>query len=62
MTSVPATRNGHLVIIGGGEDRVDDKEVLTRFVELAGGTVEAIRGTDPETADRIAAAARREMA
>lgn len=37
MNNAPAGRNGHLVIIGGGEDRVDDKEVLTRFVELAGG-------------------------
>ncbi len=32
-----AAGNGHLVIIGGGEDRVDDKEVLTRFIELCGG-------------------------
>ena len=30
-------RNGHLVIIGGGEDRVDDKDVLARFIELCGG-------------------------
>lgn len=30
-------RNGHLVIVGGGEDRVDDKEILAKFVELAGG-------------------------
>jgi len=28
---------GHLMIIGGGEDRTDDKNVLTRFVDLAGG-------------------------
>ncbi|KQQ36241.1 cyanophycinase [Duganella sp. Leaf126] len=28
---------GHLIIIGGGEDRTDDKNVLTRFVEMAGG-------------------------
>jgi hypothetical protein len=28
---------GHLVIIGGGEDRKHDKVVLSRFVELAGG-------------------------
>jgi cyanophycinase len=33
-----AARNGHLVIIGGGEDRSDDKEVLTKFIELCGGT------------------------
>jgi cyanophycinase len=31
------TSHGHLVIIGGGEDRKRDKEILTRFVELAGG-------------------------
>ncbi|QOY92394.1 cyanophycinase [Massilia sp. UMI-21] len=30
-------RNGHLVIIGGSEDRKHDMEILTRFVELAGG-------------------------
>jgi cyanophycinase len=29
--------HGHLVIIGGGEDRKHGKEILTRFVELAGG-------------------------
>ena len=28
---------GQLMIIGGGEDRTDDKNVLTRFVEMAGG-------------------------
>jgi cyanophycinase len=28
---------GHLVIIGGHEDRNHGKEILTRFVELAGG-------------------------
>ncbi|RLM52744.1 cyanophycinase, partial [Halobellus sp. Atlit-31R] len=30
-------QHGHLVIIGGGEDRKHDMEILTRFVELAGG-------------------------
>ena len=30
-------KNGHLVIIGGGEDRKHDMEILSRFVELAGG-------------------------
>lgn len=30
-------RHGHLVIIGGHEDRQHRKEILTRFVELAGG-------------------------
>jgi cyanophycinase len=29
--------HGHLVIIGGGEDRTDDKSILARFVELSGG-------------------------
>ncbi len=29
--------HGHLVIIGGHEDRKHDKEILTRFVELSGG-------------------------
>jgi cyanophycinase len=29
--------HGHLVIIGGSEDRTDDKAILARFVELAGG-------------------------
>jgi cyanophycinase len=29
--------HGHLVIIGGGEDRTDAKAILARFVELAGG-------------------------
>ena len=30
-------KHGHLVIIGGHEDRKHGKEILTRFVELAGG-------------------------
>lgn len=30
-------RTGHLMIIGGSEDRTDDKTILSRFVELAGG-------------------------
>ena len=29
--------HGHLVIIGGGEDRKHGKAILSRFVELAGG-------------------------
>jgi cyanophycinase len=29
--------HGHLVIIGGGEDRKHDKAILSRFVELSGG-------------------------
>jgi cyanophycinase len=31
-----ARRAGHLVIIGGNEDRLQDKRVLRRFVELTG--------------------------
>jgi cyanophycinase len=31
------SNHGHLVIIGGGEDRKHDKEILSRFVELSGG-------------------------
>ena len=31
------SKGGHLVIIGGGEDRKHDMEILSRFVELAGG-------------------------
>jgi cyanophycinase len=33
----PPKAPGHLVIIGGGEDRKDDKQILSRFVELSGG-------------------------
>ena len=32
-----AQKNGHLVIIGGSEDRKEDMPILTRFVELCGG-------------------------
>jgi cyanophycinase len=32
-----AEKHGHLVIIGGHEDRNHGKEILSRFVELAGG-------------------------
>ncbi|MBZ2207392.1 cyanophycinase [Massilia sp. R798] len=31
-------RNGHLVIIGGAEDRIYGKKILARFTELAGGS------------------------
>jgi cyanophycinase len=37
MSDTPAQKNGHLVIIGGHEDRKHDMEILTRFVELSGG-------------------------
>jgi cyanophycinase len=30
-------RHGHLVVIGGGEDKQHDMAILTRFVELCGG-------------------------
>jgi cyanophycinase len=32
-----AISHGHLVIVGGGEDRQRDMEILKRFVELSGG-------------------------
>jgi cyanophycinase len=38
MNTTISERNGHLVIIGGCEDRVEDKKILTKFVELSGGT------------------------
>jgi cyanophycinase len=34
---VTPTKNGHLVIIGGSEDRKNDKAILSRFIELSGG-------------------------
>jgi cyanophycinase len=34
--------NGHLVIIGGHEDRTQDKTILKRFVDLAGGNEQTI--------------------
>jgi cyanophycinase len=37
MNNHTPERAGHLVIIGGHEDRQHDMEILTRFVELAGG-------------------------
>jgi len=37
MTQQTTPRNGHLVIIGGSEDRKRDMPILSRFVELAGG-------------------------
>lgn len=36
--SQACNHQGHLVIIGGGEDRTDDKAILCKFIELAGGT------------------------
>jgi cyanophycinase len=39
MAEAPSERgqHGHLLIIGGGEDRKHSKEILCRFIELAGG-------------------------
>ena len=39
MSGAPARegRDGHLLIVGGHEDREDDKLILGRFVELCGG-------------------------
>jgi len=33
----PEARPGHLVIIGGAEDKEEDKKILQRFVDLCGG-------------------------
>ena len=38
ITPHQTAAHGHLVIIGGHEDRKHGMEILTRFVELAGGT------------------------
>ena len=34
----PTTRAGHLLIIGGAEDKLRQKQILARFVALAGGS------------------------
>jgi cyanophycinase len=34
----PTTRAGHLLIIGGAEDKLRQKQILARFVTLAGGS------------------------
>src|SRR4051812_4990702 len=51
MTRARKTRNGrkpgHLVIIGGREDRTDDMAILGRFVELAGGRKKGIAVITP---------------
>ncbi|WP_229259892.1 cyanophycinase [Duganella aquatilis] len=36
------THTGSLMIIGGAEDRTDDKEVLQKFIALAGGVAQPI--------------------
>lgn len=33
-----AAKHGHLMIIGGHEDRSDDMAILQRFIDLAGGS------------------------
>jgi cyanophycinase len=35
--SLPAPRAGHLLLIGGAEDKLRQKQILARFVSLAGG-------------------------
>lgn len=37
QTTDPSRKTGHLVIVGGAEDRVQDRAVLRRFIELSGG-------------------------
>jgi cyanophycinase len=35
--AIDRSQHGHLVIVGGHEDRENSKEILSRFVELSGG-------------------------
>lgn len=38
----PGRKAGHLVIVGGAEDRLQDRAVLRRFIELSGGPLARI--------------------
>ncbi|HUR42324.1 MAG TPA: cyanophycinase [Verrucomicrobiae bacterium] len=54
----PTARHGHLVIIGGGEDRTGSKQILRRFIDLAGGqrskiAVLTAASTEPEEIWRV---------
>lgn len=42
MQQITTTRAGRLLVIGGAEDRVDDKRILSRFIALAGGASASI--------------------
>lgn len=44
-------RTGRLVIVGGAEDRLHDKQILRRFVELCGGPGSRIRVLSAASAD-----------
>jgi len=49
----PIRKTGHLVIVGGAEDRLDDRTVLRRFIQLSGGPLARIvlctgASSDPE--------------
>jgi len=53
---------GRLLVIGGGEDRVDDREILRRFMELCGGAQARLRfitgaTNDPKGAEQAYGAA-----
>lgn len=53
---------GRLLVIGGGEDRVDDREILRRFMELSGGAQARLRfitgaTNDPKGAEQAYGAA-----
>lgn len=58
-------RMGHLVVIGGAEDRVQEKHILKRYVELAGTAprivVLAAASEDPQSVWRIYEPAFREL-
>ena len=51
-------RTGRLVIVGGAEDRLHDKQILRRFVELCGGPGSRIRVLSAASADPAGAGAR----
>lgn len=62
LAAAPPRRIGRIMVIGGAEDKLQDKVILRRFVELSGGTEARIRvisaaSGDPEgawqTYDRV---------
>lgn len=53
----PGAPAGRLLVIGGGQDRVDDNSVLQRFMEVSGGPMARLRfitgaTNDPKGAER----------
>ena len=48
-------RTGHLMIIGGAEDKLKDRLILRRFVDLCGGSASKIRVLSAASADQPSA-------